>query len=534
MRALEDQPPEGPDRPPVEFWENTLEFPVTRLLEDAESPEFMNDWIRQRRARQVATLRHLLGLPVDAPLRERKAQLKDRQRELTRFVPAALFAVRKSMHATLDVAVGCLDEATIRLAQESDGSYDTTALIFGILDRSWRDLEKVFHLDKLHKVGFARMRVPKPPRRPARQVQGFSCWWRTPCGARAVRCRPARPAYEPVPTGHRVRDAQVVFIRRPHQQRYVLAEDRVVHGFSPDQIVLDFRDEAARLNIASHDHAASYEIANRLASAFYGQDCEYENITEEAFAAQIARFLRTLRDDEARDLMLVEMRLRESPLYGTPDLDLSKQGQSLARACARGVGAGATLDDRGPRPHPRLQGALQRQAGGDGDRADRGWLRRRAQVRPTVSGPVIEPRRAAGLRGPHRARSRDQGCLDREARCARSQNAGCLGSLLRHGARFLSPDVRLLEQAERLVQPRSDQAGARADRAVRLTAGRRLSAANSQLRRADRPAPGRRRGWWSVPMSALRADRIPRGRREAGVRESCRAPEPGRNRSLPD
>jgi hypothetical protein len=55
-----------------------------------------------------------------------------------------------------------------------------------------------------------------------------------------------------------------------------------VHGFSPDQIVLDFRDEAARLNIASHGHAASYEIANRLASAFYGQDCEYENITEEA------------------------------------------------------------------------------------------------------------------------------------------------------------------------------------------------------------------------------------------------------------
>ena len=43
MRALEDQPPEGPDRPPVEFWENTLEFPVTRLLEGAKSPDFMTD-----------------------------------------------------------------------------------------------------------------------------------------------------------------------------------------------------------------------------------------------------------------------------------------------------------------------------------------------------------------------------------------------------------------------------------------------------------------------------------------------------------
>jgi hypothetical protein len=333
MRALEDQPPEGPDRPPVEFWENTLEFPVTRLLEDVEAPEFMNDWIRQRRARQVAMLRHLLGLPVDAPLRERKAQLKDRQAELTRFVPAAQFALRKSMRATLDVAVGCLDDATIGLAQESDGSYETTALIFGILDRSWRDLQKVFHLDKLHKVGFARMRLPRPPRRPARRFKDFLASGEVLAVLRRFDADQRDRHTSQFQQVIEVRDAQVVFIRRPHQQRYVLAEDRVVHGFSPDQIVLDFQDEAARLNIASHDHAASYEIANRLASAFYGQDCEYENITEEAFAAQIARFLRTLRDDEARDLKLVEIRLRATPLYGAPDLELSnKDNLSLGRA----------------------------------------------------------------------------------------------------------------------------------------------------------------------------------------------------------
>jgi hypothetical protein len=293
----------------------------------------MNDWIRQRSARQVAMLRHLLGLPVDAPLQERKAQLKDRQAELTRFVPAALFALRKSVHATLDVAVGCLDEATIGLAQESDGSYDTAALIFGILDRSWRDLEKVFHLDKLHKVGFARMRLPKPPRRPARRFKDFFAGGELLAVLRQFDADQRDRHTSQFKQVIEMRDAHLVFIRRAHQHRYVLAEDRVVHGFSPDQIVLDFRDEGARLNIASHDHAASYEIANRLASAFYGQDCEYENITEEAFAAQIARFLRTLWDDEARDLRLVEIRLRATPLHGAPDLVLSNRDNlSIARA----------------------------------------------------------------------------------------------------------------------------------------------------------------------------------------------------------
>ena len=38
MRACEDQPP-------VNFWENTIQFPVTRLLQEANSPEFIDDWI---------------------------------------------------------------------------------------------------------------------------------------------------------------------------------------------------------------------------------------------------------------------------------------------------------------------------------------------------------------------------------------------------------------------------------------------------------------------------------------------------------
>lgn len=102
----------------------------------------------------------------------------------------------------------------------------------------------------------------------------------------------------------------------------MLAGNQVVHGFSPDQIVLDFRNEAALMNVASQGHEASYEIANRIATAFYGQPCEYENVTEEAFAAQIARFLEALRNDQARDLRLVEIRLNSSPLDNSPDLKI--------------------------------------------------------------------------------------------------------------------------------------------------------------------------------------------------------------------
>ena len=129
------------------------------MLDFANDPGFMGLWIKRRTLRQVMMLRSLLGLPTEASARERRTGLQELSSELGRFVLAAEFASRKSMHATLDVAKGCLGETEIALAYLADGGYDTTALVFAILDRAWPELEKVFHLDKLHKVGFARMRA---------------------------------------------------------------------------------------------------------------------------------------------------------------------------------------------------------------------------------------------------------------------------------------------------------------------------------------------------------------------------------------
>jgi hypothetical protein len=333
MRMFEDEP-QGPSGPPTDFWEHRLELPVKRILEDAAEPVFMEEWIKRRKPRQVAMLRRLLGLPVDARLRERKAELQERRDGLIRFVPAAEFAARRSMHAALDVAVGCLDQADVAIALEAAGRYDTSALVFAILDRSWPDLEKIFHLDKLHKVGFERMRLPRPPRRPARRLKEFLTSGELLAVLRRFDAdQRDRHTSELQQVIELQDDAQVVFIRRPHQHSYVLAQNQVVHGFTPDPIVLDFRDEAARLNVASHNHTASYEIANRIATAFYGQPCKYESISEESFAAQISRFLERLRKGEVRDLRLVEFRVQGSPLYGAPDLNLSnKENLSLGRA----------------------------------------------------------------------------------------------------------------------------------------------------------------------------------------------------------
>ncbi len=321
------------EEPSVEFWENRLELPVAQALDDASSPDFMDRWIKDRKPLEVAMLLHLLGLPPDLQPRERRARLRERGPELARFVPAALFGLRKSGHATLDVARGCLDDADLEAARKDDGTHDKAALIFAILERRWPDLEKVFHLDKLHKAGFARMRLAKPPRRPARKLKDFLNGEEVLAVIRRYDAELGDRHVSELLQVIELRDSLLVFIRRPHQQGYVLADSRVVHGYTPDQIVLEFRSEAELLNIASHGDAASYDIANRIASAFYGQSWEYENITEETFTAQLVRFLRQLVTNAAHDLRLVQLRIDPSPLRGAPVLDVSNQdGVSIGQA----------------------------------------------------------------------------------------------------------------------------------------------------------------------------------------------------------
>jgi hypothetical protein len=131
-------------------------------------------------------------------------------------------------------------------------------------------------------------------------------------------------------------DSQLVFIRRPHQKEHILVDDRVVHGFTPDAIVLDFRSEGARLNVASHGPAASFDIANRIASAFYAQALRHEDVTEISHEAQILRFINVLRNDEAPDLCLVELPVQNSPLHGAPVIDISNKGNlSIGPALAQ-------------------------------------------------------------------------------------------------------------------------------------------------------------------------------------------------------
>jgi hypothetical protein len=124
------------------------------------------------------------------------------------------------------------------------------------------------------------------------------------------------------------RDHHLVFVRREERRTTLLRSQHAVHGFKPEWIVLDFHNNGKRVDISSVSMSVPLELANRIASKYFGCPCEYENEVQVTPKALIVEFVETLKQDECKFLTLVEITAKNSPLDGAPGLRISGDGET--------------------------------------------------------------------------------------------------------------------------------------------------------------------------------------------------------------
>ena len=343
---------ETDSRPDSGFWEQTLELAVSGVIEHAQSDAFMDAWINDRTGPQAIMLRHLLALPPAVSIRARKPALHDHKDALRPFVPVQEFAAHKHRAAVLDFARRRLPEEVIALAQISEDKHDSAALIYALYQRDWSDLGLLFQIDKIHKSGFARMVLTDQPRR---SPQGFADFVAGPAIAAVLADYDRRDPDGRVSELRGVLadgESTLLFIRRPERREHIIRGGAIVHGFSPEWIILDFHEAAIRVNIASKSVAPSLEITNALATTYYGVACEYENDRAPSQARQIMRLLDSLVGDTAEGLRLLEISVDASPLPAAPRIVLSSPTTlSVAEAIRSFEAALGSLHDNLDRLH---------------------------------------------------------------------------------------------------------------------------------------------------------------------------------------
>ena len=309
--------------PGRDFWEHELEIPAAQIAVQAARPGYLDHWVAGRTNRQGKLLRRLLAFGGIKPSPDHAAGVHGYVAVLP-YLLVYEFAKYKSPAAVAEHAQHMLPEELLELCRKQTGDFDKLALCFALYHHDPAELPLILCLDKVYKCGFARMRLVQNIRRPK---QGFTEFLSPKVAAGILSAFDGSQADDRVSELKRivVADGQpLVFIRRGLRPGKVLQQGRLVHGYLPEWIVLEFLDSAKRVFIASKSTAEPLKIANRMASAYFGAECAYENERLLTHRKQLKLLLRQLQDDQSPELRLVELARANSPLDGSPDLRMAR------------------------------------------------------------------------------------------------------------------------------------------------------------------------------------------------------------------
>ena len=312
--------------PPPAFWENDLEMGLAQIIPLLKDPEGMEEWTNRLTGRQINVLCESLGIACAETLKNKRIALKAHDGSLIPYRLVDHFAKFKSKTATIEFASEVLSKDLFESCRINNEEFDTTALLFAIYSLDPDDLRLVYMMHKIQKSGFARMAMENSIRVPQGSFHEFLQPERVKDVLKAVDRACGDQRIGELKEVILVDGRSVVFIRRPERPDLIIRTEGVVHGYRPEWIILDFSADAKRLNISSDSASVPLEIANGLASVWFGTECEYKNESLTTYTRQLDRFLDLIKDDQADKLLFVEIIHKNSPLQGGCKVSLSNAG----------------------------------------------------------------------------------------------------------------------------------------------------------------------------------------------------------------
>jgi len=331
----------------MEFWANELEFDSVRAEQVLAGDRAMEQWIDDLSGQQVRMLCMLLGQGYEDSIRKLRPLLHERASDLSPFFLVAQFAKGKSEVAVVEVAREALSPHLMNLCirrkrrrasppdgdEPEDERYDKIALLFALYEKGRNLLKEVFHFDKIHKKGFASMVLAVAAKIPPKMSFRTFLTEKTILGIIEAYQRTRRDGSISELQGIWIREGRYyVFIRRTERPDHIHNGRHIVHGYRAEWIVLDFSPDGDQVNIASNSVEDPRELANRIASTYFGCDCRFVNEERMTDAKTIEEFIgaaRAMHDGIA----LVEVCVANSPLLGSSKLRISnEQAKALSES----------------------------------------------------------------------------------------------------------------------------------------------------------------------------------------------------------
>lgn len=286
------------------------------------------------RVRKTIKGKRALKIACDAVGLDSSGRISDIQDDLVQWYPVpvlhflavAAFVQFKMTVAISDIAEAYLDEPALASCRRADGKYDRLALLLRLYLAAPETLRYVLGLNEWHRRGAAPMVLADFVPTPSLALADFLARERIVPILRSIAAEDglgARLHYEMVVP--RRDDGHLLFLRRNLRPSYQWNDDGtdLDHGHQAEMIVLHLRDGGHSIRISSVTSELPLQIANRIASAYFGDEIRYEDDLRGTSRSAIENLLAAVTNPEDGRLPIVELALDNAPLRGSPKLTIS-------------------------------------------------------------------------------------------------------------------------------------------------------------------------------------------------------------------
>lgn len=243
----------------------------------------------------------------------------------------ARFGLFKSAAAVRDAALLNLPPHRQRALELHRGQLPHLLTLLSLFQHDPRSLAQVRCLDVWHRRGAASLILADKVLLPEQPIEDFLVPESVTAHLSDAFPRLRVETLLPRSRGH------LLFLRRPLRQTWHWREDReeVDHGHAEELIILHFLDGGREVRLSASTGLLSRQVADHLASAFFGQPCRYIDDHRPTSDSAIQNLLSGLLSGAPLGLKMVELVVDNAPLGGLPRLSITQMdSESIAPAVA--------------------------------------------------------------------------------------------------------------------------------------------------------------------------------------------------------
>lgn len=312
--------------PSREFWESSLEMPVDHWLPSFQDEEIRKNWLNSLSGRQLNVIfqhsfTHKQNGQLfefqkhdDISVQEQRKMLIGYSDSLFSYYLLSHFNHSKLESAVVEVARSVLTEELITNFLCKNNKHDKKSLIFVLFHSDPELIKCVYHFDKVQKRGFSSFTLQNSPRQMKIPFKNFISKEVT---HRLLQEYDAEKddGFETQLQGFFYHQNRIyVFIRRASDKDLLFNSNRIIHGYRPSWIILDFSLHGNQVNLCAKNFNESLKIANSIASNYFECECLFIDMKNQNCTLLVATFLKSSIEGTDPNICLFEVKFRSTQL----------------------------------------------------------------------------------------------------------------------------------------------------------------------------------------------------------------------------